>query len=183
MGKNRHIFLYYIKIVFNYVKNIINFTNFSLQIWLKLFCFVSFLFFIFFLCGLRSHHLDNIMWGLGTLPEGLYLNQIYSIYRPTVCWSTALHSISHYIIEHFPVAKIHFISFLFILKIIYHAGFPAAYAAYAAGRGYSGYPSFGLPYQTGKQIHEHFPIFHFLKRWFVCVCVDLMLIPIILYGY
>ncbi|XP_044015818.1 RNA-binding protein Musashi homolog Rbp6 isoform X6 [Aphidius gifuensis] len=25
-------------------------------------------------------------------------------------------------------------------------GFPAAYAAYAAGRGYSGYPSFGLPY-------------------------------------
>ncbi|KAH8302312.1 hypothetical protein KR044_005028, partial [Drosophila immigrans] len=30
-------------------------------------------------------------------------------------------------------------------------GFPAAaYAAYAAGRGYSGYPSFGLPYPTGK---------------------------------
>ncbi|KZC07605.1 RNA-binding protein Musashi like protein Rbp6 [Dufourea novaeangliae] len=30
------------------------------------------------------------------------------------------------------------------------AGFPAAaYAAYAAGRGYSGYPSFGLPYPTG----------------------------------
>ncbi|XP_043272060.1 RNA-binding protein Musashi homolog Rbp6 isoform X2 [Venturia canescens] len=29
-------------------------------------------------------------------------------------------------------------------------GFPAAaYAAYAAGRGYSGYPSFGLPYPTG----------------------------------
>ncbi|XP_031351100.1 RNA-binding protein Musashi homolog Rbp6 isoform X9 [Photinus pyralis] len=29
------------------------------------------------------------------------------------------------------------------------AGFPAAaYAAYAAGRGYSGYPSFGLPYPT-----------------------------------
>ncbi|KAK0178755.1 hypothetical protein PV327_007617 [Microctonus hyperodae] len=28
-------------------------------------------------------------------------------------------------------------------------GFPAAaYAAYAAGRGYSGYPSFGLPYPT-----------------------------------
>ncbi|XP_076675696.1 RNA-binding protein 6 isoform X2 [Andrena cerasifolii] len=26
---------------------------------------------------------------------------------------------------------------------------PAAYAAYAAGRGYSGYPSFGLPYPTG----------------------------------
>ncbi|XP_073840587.1 RNA-binding protein 6 isoform X1 [Musca autumnalis] len=40
---------------------------------------------------------DNIMWGLGTLPEG------------------------------FPAA---------------------AYAAYAAGRGYSGYPSFGLPYPT-----------------------------------
>ncbi|XP_076760068.1 RNA-binding protein 6 isoform X5 [Xylocopa sonorina] len=28
-------------------------------------------------------------------------------------------------------------------------GFPAAYAAYAASRGYSGYPSFGLPYPTG----------------------------------
>ncbi|XP_076224541.1 RNA-binding protein 6 isoform X4 [Nomia melanderi] len=27
-------------------------------------------------------------------------------------------------------------------------GFPAAYAAYAAGRSYSGYPSFGLPYPT-----------------------------------
>ncbi|XP_066595294.1 RNA-binding protein Musashi homolog Rbp6 isoform X2 [Prorops nasuta] len=27
-------------------------------------------------------------------------------------------------------------------------GFPAAYAAYAANRGYSGYPSFGLPYPT-----------------------------------
>ncbi|XP_031633287.1 RNA-binding protein Musashi homolog Rbp6 [Contarinia nasturtii] len=40
---------------------------------------------------------DNIMWGLGTLPEG------------------------------FPAA---------------------AYAAYAAGRSYSGYPSFGLPYPT-----------------------------------
>ncbi|XP_037940444.1 RNA-binding protein Musashi homolog Rbp6 isoform X3 [Teleopsis dalmanni] len=40
---------------------------------------------------------DNIMWGLGTLPDG------------------------------FPAA---------------------AYAAYAAGRGYSGYPSFGLPYPT-----------------------------------
>ncbi|XP_058975698.1 RNA-binding protein Musashi homolog Rbp6 isoform X3 [Musca domestica] len=44
---------------------------------------------------------DNIMWGLGTLPEG------------------------------FPAA---------------------AYAAYAAGRGYSGYPSFGLPYPTGLTI-------------------------------
>lgn len=31
------------------------------------------------------------------------------------------------------------------------AGFPAAaYAAYAAGRSYSGYPSFGLPYPTGN---------------------------------
>ncbi|CAH0720673.1 unnamed protein product, partial [Brenthis ino] len=28
-------------------------------------------------------------------------------------------------------------------------GFPAAYAAYAAGRSYSGYPSFGLPYPAG----------------------------------
>lgn len=33
---------------------------------------------------------------------------------------------------------------------MYQIGFPAAYAAYAAGRGYSGYPSFGLPYPTGK---------------------------------
>ncbi|KAL9903268.1 RNA-binding protein Musashi homolog Rbp6 isoform 5-T8 [Glossina fuscipes fuscipes] len=45
----------------------------------------------------RSAYADNIMWGLGTLPEG------------------------------FPAA---------------------AYAAYAAGRGYSGYPGFGLPYPT-----------------------------------
>lgn len=38
------------------------------------------------------------------------------------------------------------------------AGFPAAYAAYAAGRGYSGYPSFGLPYPTGNaltSLHHH----------------------------
>ncbi|XP_066601697.1 RNA-binding protein Musashi homolog Rbp6-like isoform X2 [Prorops nasuta] len=31
-------------------------------------------------------------------------------------------------------------------------GFPAAYAAYAANRGYSGYPSFGLPYPTASVI-------------------------------
>ncbi|XP_043513183.1 RNA-binding protein Musashi homolog Rbp6-like isoform X6 [Frieseomelitta varia] len=32
-------------------------------------------------------------------------------------------------------------------------GFPAAaYAAYAASRGYSGYPSFGLPYPTGNHL-------------------------------
>ncbi|XP_055323428.1 RNA-binding protein Musashi homolog Rbp6 isoform X3 [Sitodiplosis mosellana] len=48
---------------------------------------------------------DNIMWGLGTLPE--------------VC------------------------------SVVCDTGFPAAaYAAYAAGRSYSGYPSFGLPYPT-----------------------------------
>lgn len=40
------------------------------------------------------------------------------------------------------------------------AGFPAAaYAAYAAGRGFSGYPSFGLPYPTGNlnlaTLHAH----------------------------
>lgn len=39
------------------------------------------------------------------------------------------------------------------------SGFPAAaYAAYAAGRGYSGYPSFGLPYPTGNalaSLHHH----------------------------
>lgn len=36
-------------------------------------------------------------------------------------------------------------------SILFRLGFPAAaYAAYAAGRGYSGYPSFGLPYPTGK---------------------------------
>ncbi|XP_018336817.1 RNA-binding protein Musashi homolog Rbp6-like, partial [Agrilus planipennis] len=38
-------------------------------------------------------------------------------------------------------------------------GFPAAaYAAYAAGRGYSGYPSFGLPYPAGNalaNLHHH----------------------------
>ncbi|XP_043259466.1 RNA-binding protein 6 isoform X2 [Colletes latitarsis] len=33
-------------------------------------------------------------------------------------------------------------------------GFPAAYAAYAAGRGYSGYPSFGLPYPTGAVVYR-----------------------------
>lgn len=32
------------------------------------------------------------------------------------------------------------------------AGFPAAYAAYAAGRSYSGYPSFGLPYPAGNPL-------------------------------
>ncbi|XP_076675700.1 RNA-binding protein 6 isoform X4 [Andrena cerasifolii] len=31
---------------------------------------------------------------------------------------------------------------------------PAAYAAYAAGRGYSGYPSFGLPYPTGAVVYR-----------------------------
>jgi hypothetical protein len=33
-----------------------------------------------------------------------------------------------------------------------HTGFPAAYAAYAAGRSYSGYPSFGLPYPAGNTL-------------------------------
>lgn len=34
-------------------------------------------------------------------------------------------------------------------------GFPAAaYAAYAAGRGFSGYPSFGLPYPTGNNLNN-----------------------------
>ncbi|XP_043513179.1 RNA-binding protein Musashi homolog Rbp6-like isoform X2 [Frieseomelitta varia] len=34
-------------------------------------------------------------------------------------------------------------------------GFPAAaYAAYAASRGYSGYPSFGLPYPTGAVVYR-----------------------------
>ncbi|XP_049838228.1 RNA-binding protein Musashi homolog Rbp6 [Schistocerca gregaria] len=33
----------------------------------------------------------------------------------------------------------------------------AAYAAYAAGRGYSGYPSFGLPYPTGFAGYGYFP--------------------------
>lgn len=36
-------------------------------------------------------------------------------------------------------------------KLTFFLGFPAAaYAAYAAGRGFSGYPSFGLPYPTGN---------------------------------
>lgn len=35
------------------------------------------------------------------------------------------------------------------------SGFPAAaYAAYAAGRGFSGYPSFGLPYPTGNNLNN-----------------------------
>lgn len=38
-----------------------------------------------------------------------------------------------------------------IVFFLIFAGFPAAaYAAYAAGRGFSGYPSFGLPYPTGN---------------------------------
>jgi RNA-binding protein Musashi len=46
----------------------------------------------------------------------------------------------------------------------FFTGFPAAaYAAYAAGRGYSGYPSFGLPYPTGNHLaslhhHHHHPL-------------------------
>ena len=44
-------------------------------------------------------------------------------------------------------------------------GFPAAaYAAYAAGRGFSGYPSFGLPYPTGNlnlaTLHHHLTNHH-----------------------
>lgn len=48
---------------------------------------------------------------------------------------------------------------IFLLPFL--AGFPAAaYAAYAAGRGFSGYPSFGLPYPTGNlnniaSLHQH----------------------------
>lgn len=62
------------------------------------------------------------MWGLGTLPEGTYhIN------------NTTAELMSHY------------------NKNDHLTGFPAAaYAAYAAGRGYSSYPSFGLPYPTGK---------------------------------
>lgn len=38
-------------------------------------------------------------------------------------------------------------------------GFPAAlYAAYAGGRGYTGYPSFGLPYPAGNSHHTHHPL-------------------------
>lgn len=56
------------------------------------------------------------MWGLGTLPDGKI--------------------ISNYLI-----------AFILICCYFFQIGFPAAaYAAYAAGRGYSGYPSFGLPY-------------------------------------
>lgn len=47
-----------------------------------------------------------------------------------------------------------------LIQISFVIGFPAAaYAAYAAGRGYSGYPSFGLPYPTGNlnlaSLHHH----------------------------
>lgn len=52
---------------------------------------------------------------------------------------------------------------LMIFSFFIFSGFPAAaYAAYAAGRGFSGYPSFGLPYPTGNNnlnnlasIHQH----------------------------
>lgn len=71
------------------------------------------------------------MWGLGTLPEGLYASNQFSI-------------------DLFLCALL-----IFILNLIHHVGFPAAYAAYAAGRGYSGYPSFGLPYPTGKLISDY----------------------------
>lgn len=65
------------------------------------------------------------MWGLGTLPEGKYQKS------STVCPIDVTKLIEEQ------------------LNIL--TGFPAAaYAAYAAGRGYSGYPSFGLPYPTGK---------------------------------
>ncbi|KAK6625122.1 hypothetical protein RUM43_005413 [Polyplax serrata] len=38
-------------------------------------------------------------------------------------------------------------------SVVAWGGFPAAaYAAYAAGRGYSGYPSFGLSYPTGNHL-------------------------------
>lgn len=49
------------------------------------------------------------------------------------------------------------------------SGFPAAaYAAYAAGRGYSGYPSFGLPYPTGNlnlaTLHHHYNNYQHLQN-------------------
>lgn len=49
---------------------------------------------------------------------------------------------------------------LLMLMMIMISGFPAAaYAAYAAGRGYSGYPSFGLPYPAGNQ-HSLALVYH-----------------------
>lgn len=72
------------------------------------------------------------MWGLGTLPDG-ELNR-----------KKTFTSLIYF----------HKLIFFFFLKL----GFPAAaYAAYAAGRGYSGYPSFGLPYHpTGNLIvYQH----------------------------
>lgn len=64
------------------------------------------------------HVTDNIMWGLGALPDGKFAKHKH----PYNC--TTHDGMRHTI-----------------------AGFPAAaYAAYAAGRGFSGYPSFGLPY-------------------------------------
>lgn len=40
---------------------------------------------------------------------------------------------------------------IIVCSVVCDTGFPAAaYAAYAAGRSYSGYPSFGLPYPTGN---------------------------------
>ncbi|KAH8360883.1 hypothetical protein KR084_010195, partial [Drosophila pseudotakahashii] len=61
------------------------------------------------------------MWGLGTLPEGERVKLVTDLIR----------------------------KLMYFISIFFETGFPAAaYAAYAAGRGYSGYPSFGLPYPT-----------------------------------
>lgn len=54
------------------------------------------------------------------------------------------------IISSGPLNWISWSSELIPTSSLFSAGFPAAYAAYAAGRGYSGYPSFGLPYPTGN---------------------------------
>lgn len=71
------------------------------------------------------------MWGLGTLPEGE---------NNAKQWPPSQRTYSNECFAH-----------LFL-----STGFPAAaYAAYAAGRGYSGYPSFGLPYPTGKFVFIH----------------------------
>lgn len=51
-----------------------------------------------------------------------------------------------------------------LFSVSLFSGFPAAaYAAYAAGRSYSGYPSFGLPYPAGNALTLHHHPLHVLS--------------------
>lgn len=91
------------------------------------------------------------MWGLGTLPDGNFIN-LFTLFF----WVYNLWNIQQ--IENWPesvwINNLTFNIFLFHSHIYFVPGFPAAaYAAYAAGQSYSRYPSFGLPYPTGNISH------------------------------